>query len=149
MPTTKPSSPWAIQTLTFPTTDDWHAFAAGNGIDSGFYLSPAAKPVEQPSTAFVLSDNHELCAVALLFTDTRECGLWVAASRRGQGYGRHALASLLAQNTTQLYGTVAQDNPHAGAMEHLFNAFGFQLSGQVIGYRIWKFAPKHQEHLAL
>ncbi len=143
------SSQCATQTLTFPKTEDWHAFAAANGIEQGFYLGSATKPAEQPSTGFVVSLNREVCAVALLFTDTRECGLWVAASRRGHGYGRQALARLLVHNTTQLYGTVSQDNPYVGTMEHLFNAFGFECVGKVLGYKIWQFLPKREQHLAV
>jgi hypothetical protein len=138
----KTSFQCAIQQLTFPKTNDWHDFAAANGVERGFYAGSGASHVEQPSICFVGSDNGQVCAVAPLFTLSRECGLWVAASRRGQGHGRQAFSSLLAQNTTHLYGTVSQDNPHAGAMEHLLGDFGFQLSVKAVGYRIWRFLPK-------
>lgn len=138
----KPSFQWQIRQLIFPKTEDWHCFAAANRIEPCFYLGSGAKQLEQPLICFVLSESSEVCAVAPLFTLTRECGLWVAASRRGQGYGRRTFSSLLAQNTTLLYGVVSQKNPHAGAMEHLLNAFEFQYIAEVPEQRIWRYLPK-------
>lgn len=139
----KPNLQWQTQQLSFPKIKDWHGFAAANGIEPDFFLGSGANHVEQPSVCFALSKNNKVCAVAPLFSHSRECGLWVAPSLRRQGYGRQAFSSLLAHNTTHLYGFVSQDNPCAGAMEYLFNAFGFQYGGQVLGHRIWRFLPKY------
>jgi GNAT superfamily N-acetyltransferase len=138
----KPNSQWQIQQLSFRKIEDWHCFAAASGIESSFFLGPDVNQVEQPSTCFVLSENSEIYAVAQLFTSSHECGLWVAASRRGKGYGRQVFAHLLAHSTTHLYAVISQDNAYAAAMEYLLNAFGFQHSGKVLGHGIWKFLPK-------
>jgi RimJ/RimL family protein N-acetyltransferase len=138
----KPSFQWQIQQLIFPKIEDWHFFAAASGIESGFFLGSDVNQVEQPSICFVMSENSKVCAVAQLFTSSHECGLWVAAPRRGQGYGRRVFSSLLAYNSTHLYGVVAQGNPYSAAMEHLLSEFGFQNSGTVLGHRIWRFLAK-------
>ena len=138
----RPNFHLQTQQLSFQKIEDWHGIAATNGVDPNFYLWSAAKRIEQPSIGFVLSENNETCAIALLFTHSRECGLWVAPSRRRQGYGRQAFSRLLAYNTAHLYGTVSRDNPDAAAMECLLNEFGFQNGGKVLGHTIWRFLAK-------
>jgi RimJ/RimL family protein N-acetyltransferase len=138
----KPSFQWQTQQMSFPRIEDWHCFAAASGIESSFFLGDDVNQVEQPSTCFVLSEKSEIYAVAQLFTDSRECGLWVTPSRRGHGYGRQAFSSLVASNSTHLYGVVSQSNPHSAAMEYLLKEFGFQNSGKVLGHSIWRFLAK-------
>jgi RimJ/RimL family protein N-acetyltransferase len=131
-----------IHQLTFPKTEDWHRFAATCGMEPAFFCGPTENHREHPTTCFTLSIKNEVCAVAPLFLHSHECGLWVAPSRRQQGFGRLALSHLIARNQTHLYATVAQGNPHAGAMEHLLRSFGFRHSATARRCRIWARSPK-------
>jgi RimJ/RimL family protein N-acetyltransferase len=128
--------------LTFPKTEDWHRFAASNAIDRDFYLGPANARGEQPCSCIVLSHNDNTYAVAVLFTHSHECGLWVAPSQRRHGLGRLALSRLLAIHCAPLYATVSQTNPHSGAMQHLLAASGFQRMATVQALTIWYWRPE-------
>ena len=120
--------------------NDWHGYATSNGIDESFFRSPAARNFEQPSLCFVLSGKDHLIAAGPLFLQSRECGLWVAASHRGQGYGRQVFAGLIAAHAN-LCATVSNTNPHAKPMAHLLGAFAFQFCGTARGHQIWRLPP--------
>lgn len=136
----KPNLGKSIRTQTFPTCEAWHAFAEDAGLCRTFF-APQGQVVPCQSVRACLDRSDEgLRAVAVLFEQSREVGLWVTWDVRRRGVGTSLfLNAVKAQACAPLYAVIAKSNPHGVAMARILIHAGFShymlACDRVIGRR--------------